>query len=343
MLAKKTSCTVVGVEGWLVDVEVDVSRGLPVYSTVGLPDGAVRESKDRVKAAIKNCGYEFPAKKITVNLSPADIKKEGTAFDLPIALGVLEATGLFSSENVGEYCIMGELSLDGKINRVRGVLPALMEAKNAALKGAIIPEENRAEAQLLAGDIEVILVTQLQEVVEFFAGTGEAAPLPSTADLDFDSLCERDIDFSEVKGQPHVRRGLEIAAAGGHNILPLCTIACNVFLLCMLVAGNVQAKHLHKEAWYQERWCKEHNGQMEYRLPDRSRVDCLTDKYAVEFDFANKWSESAFQALYYSLQTGKQAAIGLIMEKPSDYRYWIKLNTVIEHHKLPIETFTVQP
>ncbi|WP_028582326.1 hypothetical protein [Desulfogranum japonicum] len=103
------------------------------------------------------------------------------------------------------------------------------------------------------------------------------------------------------------------------------------------------AKHLHKESWYQERWCNARNGQIEFVLPDRSRVDCLTDNYAVEFDFAQKWAESGFQALYYALQTNKKAAIGLIMEKPPDYKYWIRLNSVIEYNKLPIETFQVKP
>ncbi|BHH83125.1 YifB family Mg chelatase-like AAA ATPase [Desulforhopalus sp. 52FAK] len=219
MLAKKTSCSVLGIDGWLVQVEVDVARGLPVFSTVGLPDGAVRESKDRVKAAIKNCGYEFPAKKITVNLSPADIRKEGTAFDLPIALGILEATEILKNIKAEEFCILGELSLDGGINKVSGVLPALLAAKNNGLKGAIIPFENRNEAQLLSDDIEIILVATLQDAVEFLAGKRVINSLVSTDSESVVELEDSDVDFAEVKGQPHVRRGLEIAAAGGHNIL----------------------------------------------------------------------------------------------------------------------------
>jgi len=219
MLAKKTSCSVLGIDGWLVQVEVDVARGLPVFSTVGLPDGAVRESKDRVKAAIKNCGYEFPAKKITVNLSPADIRKEGTAFDLPIALGILEATETLINTKRDEYCVLGELSLDGGVNKVSGILPALLAAKKHGLKGAIIPYENKREAELLGEDIEIILVSALQDAVEFLAGKREIERLSSIPGQSTAELKSTGIDFSEVKGQPHVRRGLEIAAAGGHNII----------------------------------------------------------------------------------------------------------------------------
>lgn len=219
MLAKKLSCSIIGIDGWLVQVEVDVSRGLPVFSTVGLPDGAVRESKDRVKAAIKNCGYDFPAKKITVNLSPADIRKEGSAFDLPIALGILEATETLTSQHRQNYCILGELSLDGKVNKVTGILPALIAAHKSGLKGAIIPRDNSEEALLIAEDLDVIPVSTLQDSVEFLAGIKDIQPLVAEDFSSFSRSNDNDIDFTEVKGQPHVRRGLEIAAAGGHNIL----------------------------------------------------------------------------------------------------------------------------
>lgn len=219
MLAKTISCSVIGIDGWLIQVEVDVARGLPVFSTVGLPDGAVRESKDRVKAAIKNCGYEFPSKRITVNLAPADIRKEGTSFDLPIALGILEATQTLQKEKNGNYCIVGELSLDGGVHKVAGVLPAVLAARRNGLKGVIIPHENIAEAVLMAEDLDIITVTSLQQAVEFLAGVKDIAPLTPDTDQTDTTGCFYDVDFTEVKGQGHVRRGLEIAAAGGHNII----------------------------------------------------------------------------------------------------------------------------
>ena len=219
MLAKTISCSVIGIDGWLIQVEVDVARGLPVFSTVGLPDGAVRESKDRVKAAIKNCGYEFPSKRITVNLAPADIRKEGTSFDLPIALGILEATQTLKIKKKDKYCIVGELSLDGGVHKVAGVLPAVLAARKNNLKGAIIPRDNMSEALLMAGDLDIITVTSLQEAVEFLAGVRNISPLVPEAEQKDVTNHNYDVDFSEVKGQAHVRRGLEIAAAGGHNIL----------------------------------------------------------------------------------------------------------------------------
>ena len=221
MLAKTISCSVIGIDGWLIQVEVDVARGLPVFSTVGLPDGAVRESKDRVKAAIKNCGYEFPAKRITVNLAPADIRKEGTSFDLPIALGILEATQTLQKEKNGNYCIVGELSLDGGVHKVAGVLPAVLAARKNGLKGVIIPRENMDEAVLMAEDLDIITVTSLQEAVEFLAGIKNIAPLELETEQKDTTGDNYDVDFTEVKGQGHVRRGLEIAAAGGHNVMML--------------------------------------------------------------------------------------------------------------------------
>lgn len=141
MLAKVLSATVVGIEAILVDVEVDIAAGLPQFATVGLPDGAVKESKDRVKAALKNAGYEFPARRITANLAPADIKKEGAAFDLPISIGILAATGVISGERLTQYLLVGELSLDGSLKPVRGCLPVAVAAKQAGLAGVVLPRK----------------------------------------------------------------------------------------------------------------------------------------------------------------------------------------------------------
>ncbi len=222
MLAKILSCAVVGIEGWIVEVEVDVARGLPVFSTVGLPDNAVKESKDRVKAAIKNCSYEFPTKRITVNLAPADLRKEGAGFDLPIALGILNAGGVFELGRKGKYCVTGELSLDGCVRRVKGILPMIMAARDRGYQGMIIPAENSAEAKMLVDDIEIVPVARLQQAVEFLAGMdiGSQADITNVNRTSGASRSEPvTVDFDEIKGQLGAKRGLEIAAAGGHNVL----------------------------------------------------------------------------------------------------------------------------
>ena len=219
MLAKIISCSVLGIEGWLIQVEVDVAAGLPMFSTVGLPDSTVRESKDRVKAAIKNCGYPFPARKITVNLAPADIRKEGAGFDLPIAIGILEATEIFERKRMGQYCVIGELSLDGGVHRVNGLLPMILAAKAQGLSGIIIPKENSDEAQIVPEGIDIIPIASLQQAVEFLAGMEVASPMAITALPAISGSAAGGIDFSDIKGQHHVKRALEIAASGGHNIL----------------------------------------------------------------------------------------------------------------------------
>jgi magnesium chelatase family protein len=151
MLAKVFSSAVLGIDAYIVDVEVDIAFGLPSFSTVGLPDVAVKESRDRVKAAIKNAGFDFPARRITVNLAPADIKKEGVAFDLPIAVGILAATEAVRPDALRRYAILGELSLDGGIRPIRGVLPMAVEVKAAGLEGLVVPEDNAPEAAVVEG------------------------------------------------------------------------------------------------------------------------------------------------------------------------------------------------
>lgn len=219
MLSKITSCSVLGIEGWLIQVEVDVAAGLPTFSTVGLPDNTVRESKDRVKAAIKNCGYEFPARRITVNLAPADIRKEGAGFDLPIAIGILQATKTLQLERKGRYCIIGELSLDGGVHRVNGILSMVLAARDEGLTGVIIPQENKEEAQIIADGMDIIPVSSLSQTVEFLSGMDVVTPTQGIDLDDISTAYSNSVDFSDIKGQQHVKRALEIAASGGHNVL----------------------------------------------------------------------------------------------------------------------------
>lgn len=218
MIAKIFSSAISGIDAYIVQVEVDITRGLPAFSTVGLPEGAVRESKDRVKSAIKNAGFEFPSHRITVNLAPADIKKEGSAFDLPIAIGILTATDLIAPTLVTPYVILGELSLNGEIKPIRGTLPTALSAKEHGFRGLIVPEVNALEASVVEG-IEIIPAQTLGQVVEFLKGFSSVWPITPNRERLFSQLPGYPFDFNEVKGQEHVKRALEISAAGGHNII----------------------------------------------------------------------------------------------------------------------------
>jgi magnesium chelatase family protein len=218
VLAKVLSSAVFGIDAYTVEVEVDISTGLPAFSTVGLPEGAVKESKDRVKAAIKNCGYEFPSRRITVNLAPADIRKEGAAFDLPIAVGILAAMELVSKEKLEEFFILGELSLYGKVKPIRGTLPISVAARDSGLRGVIIPEGNSKEAAVVKG-IEVLAITNLFEVLDLLNGDRQIQPTKVDLEEIFAEEVSYPVDFNEVKGQEHVKRCLEVAVAGGHNVI----------------------------------------------------------------------------------------------------------------------------
>lgn len=216
MIARIHSASYQGIDASPVEVEVDVSLGLPRLAVVGLPDQAVKESKERVRAAIKNSGYPFPSRKITINLAPADVKKEGPSFDLPIALGILAATGVIPSGKLNSYIFLGELALDGSLRKIRGTIVLASGLKNKGMP-LILPDENASEASL-EKEVAIFSASHLREVVAFLQGK---SPLKSwqPPTWEREPVFRDSVDFSEVKGQASVKRAIEIAVAGGHNLL----------------------------------------------------------------------------------------------------------------------------
>jgi magnesium chelatase family protein len=218
MLFKAFSAAVFGIDAYLVEVEVDISAGLPNFMTVGLPDAAVRESRERIKSAIKNCGLEFPFQNITVNLAPADVKKEGSGFDLSIALGILGTTGVLLKPDLKEYLFLGELALDGGLRPIKGALSIASMARHKGIRKMVVPQENAREAAVVQG-VEVYAMRSLPEVLDLVNETRRFDPAKVNVSEILAAASEYAVDFRDVKGQIHAKRAIEVATAGGHNIL----------------------------------------------------------------------------------------------------------------------------
>ncbi|MBR2594259.1 MAG: YifB family Mg chelatase-like AAA ATPase [Firmicutes bacterium] len=217
MMSKIKSCALLGIDSYIVDTEIDISMGMVAFDIVGLPDSAVKESKERVRTAIRNSGFLFPQKRLTVNLAPADIRKEGPSFDLPIALGILCSSGVLDKDMFEDFAVTGELSLDGSVKPVNGVLSMVYESLSKGIKNIIVPFDNKNEAALVSG-INIYPAKNLQEIINDFQNSTYSKKFYTSEKTEYEEETEY-LDFADVKGQENVKRALEIAAAGRHNIL----------------------------------------------------------------------------------------------------------------------------
>lgn len=218
MLAKTYGGSVYGVDASIITVETNVTQGTNFFM-VGLPDNAVKESEQRVESAIKHYGFTFPRQKVIINLAPADVRKEGSSYDLPLALSILKASGQITTDELDKYIIMGELSLDGILRPIKGVLPIAIKARKEGLKGFILPKQNASEAAIV-NDLEIIGVETLEEAINHLTGVNLITPtVKDTREIFQHDVHAFSVDFSDVQGQESVKRALEVSAAGGHNVI----------------------------------------------------------------------------------------------------------------------------
>ena len=255
MVAKIYSSGLMGVNGYTVEVEVDTSQGLPSFETVGLPDSAVKESKERVRTAIKNSGYTFPVKKITVNLAPANTRKEGPAYDLPIALGILSTIGIIKCKDISDSIFIGELSLDGRVKAVDGVLPMVLSARDNGFKRCFVPCENADEAALV-NDISVYPVSSVSQLVDFFNGKIKIEPRIVDIEAFFNNKEQETNDFADVKGQENVPKDIPVLYVANHNSYFDIMIT---YALCPDLTGYIAKDSLEKvpllNIWMKRLYC----------------------------------------------------------------------------------------